>query len=154
MQITLKTTIRKDTAAIFSSHRRQKVSSCQNICCSQFLLLESSSKFEDNDIDNEPPLLEELGVNFEHIRLKTFAVLNPMAYASSDVAADQDLAGPLVFCLLFGASLLLNGRVSVIATLKRVLACFLRFISAISMELECSVSIFDFLFLRRLKKQF
>ena len=53
-------------------------------------------KFDDNDVDNEPPLLEELGVNFEHIRLKTFAVLNPMAYASSDVAADQDLAGPLV----------------------------------------------------------
>ncbi|KAI6185655.1 FAD-binding PCMH-type domain-containing protein [Aphelenchoides besseyi] len=64
-----------------------------------------------DDFENEPPLLEELGVNFDHIRQKTIAVLNPIAYASEDVAADQDLAGPLVFCLLFGASLLLNGRV-------------------------------------------
>ncbi|KAI6212820.1 hypothetical protein M3Y94_00074200 [Aphelenchoides besseyi] len=64
-----------------------------------------------DDFENEPPLLEELGVNFDHIRQKTIAVLNPIAYASEDVAADQDLAGPLVFCLLFGTSLLLNGRV-------------------------------------------
>ncbi|VDD93814.1 unnamed protein product [Enterobius vermicularis] len=28
------------------------------------------------------------------------------------VIADQDLAGPLVFCLLFGASLLLHGKLS------------------------------------------
>lgn len=27
------------------------------------------------------------------------------------VIADQDLAGPLVFCLLFGAALLLHGKV-------------------------------------------
>ncbi|KAI6230798.1 Protein YIPF [Aphelenchoides fujianensis] len=50
-------------------------------------------------------------VSFVFSRQKTIAVLNPMAYASADVAADQDLAGPLVFCLLFGAALLLNGRV-------------------------------------------
>jgi len=65
----------------------------------------------DEDFENEPPLLEELGVNFDHIRLKTMAVLNPLANASAEVVADQDLAGPLVFCLLFGVSLLLNGRV-------------------------------------------
>ncbi|CAD5223391.1 unnamed protein product [Bursaphelenchus okinawaensis] len=70
-----------------------------------------TSKPGEEDFENEPPLLEELGVNFDHIRQKTFAVLNPVGYASPDVIADQDLAGPLVFCLLFGASLLLNGRV-------------------------------------------
>ncbi|CAD5232464.1 unnamed protein product [Bursaphelenchus xylophilus] len=69
------------------------------------------SKVGEEDFENEPPLLEELGVNFDHIRQKTFAVLNPVGYASPDVIADQDLAGPLVFCLLLGASLLLNGRV-------------------------------------------
>ncbi|KAL3112841.1 hypothetical protein niasHT_019167 [Heterodera trifolii] len=65
---------------------------------------------EFDDIANEPPLLEELGVNFQHIWLKTMAVLNPLGIASAEVIADQDLAGPLVFCLLFGASLLLHGK--------------------------------------------
>uniref|UniRef100_A0A914H659 Protein YIPF n=1 Tax=Globodera rostochiensis TaxID=31243 RepID=A0A914H659_GLORO len=74
---------------------------------------ETAKGFDDGDygIDNEPPLLEELGVNFEHIWLKTMAVLNPLGIASPDVIADQDLAGPLVFCLLFGASLLLHGKI-------------------------------------------
>ncbi|CAJ0918541.1 unnamed protein product, partial [Mesorhabditis belari] len=62
------------------------------------------------DFENEPPLLEELGINFSHIKEKTVAVLNPMGGASVDVIADQDLAGPLVFCLLFGAALLLHGK--------------------------------------------
>jgi hypothetical protein len=72
----------------------------------------AASSYDPDDIENEPPLLEELGINFEHIRLKTLAVLNPLASATSaDVIADQDLAGPLVFCLLFGAALLLHGKV-------------------------------------------
>jgi hypothetical protein len=65
---------------------------------------------DDYDYENEPPLLEELGINFDHIRQKTFAVLNPVGTASAEVIADQDLAGPLVFGLLFGASLLLHGK--------------------------------------------
>lgn len=63
------------------------------------------------DLENEPPLLEELGINFEHIRAKTFAVLNPLNRPSSEVSGDQDLAGPLVFCLLFGAALLMQGKI-------------------------------------------
>nr|CAD2145969.1 unnamed protein product [Meloidogyne enterolobii] len=70
---------------------------------------EQASFIEDN-FENEPPLLEELGINFEHIRLKTLAVLNPLGTAKEEVIEDQDLAGPLVFCLLFGASLLLHGK--------------------------------------------
>lgn len=81
----------------------------------------------EEDFENEPPLLEELGINFDHIRLKTMAVLNPLGAATREVRKylckfinnslrievieDQDLAGPLVFCLLFGASLLLHGKV-------------------------------------------
>jgi len=64
-----------------------------------------------DSLENEPPLLEELGINFDHIRQKTLAVLNPIGSATADVIADQDLAGPLVFCLLFGASLLLHGKI-------------------------------------------
>lgn len=32
----------------------------------------------DEDYDNEPPLLEELGINFQHILTKTQAVLYPI----------------------------------------------------------------------------
>ncbi|VDM54182.1 unnamed protein product [Angiostrongylus costaricensis] len=64
------------------------------------------------DYESEPPLLEELGINFSHIKEKTFAVLNPTGTASAEVIADQDLAGPLVFCLLFGFALLLHGKMT------------------------------------------
>ncbi|ELT91035.1 hypothetical protein CAPTEDRAFT_168758 [Capitella teleta] len=63
------------------------------------------------NFDDEPPLLEELGINFDHIRQKTLAVLNPIATPDSAIHSDTDLAGPLVFGLLFGASLLLAGKV-------------------------------------------
>ncbi|GMS80004.1 hypothetical protein PENTCL1PPCAC_2179, partial [Pristionchus entomophagus] len=70
----------------------------------------SSAAYGDDDIENEPPLLEELGINFSHIKEKTMVVLNPVGATSVDVIADQDLAGPLVFCLMFGAALLLHGK--------------------------------------------
>ena len=37
----------------------------------------SSSGFDEEDYDNEPPLLEELGIHFDHIWMKTQAVLKP-----------------------------------------------------------------------------
>ncbi|KAK0411012.1 hypothetical protein QR680_005432 [Steinernema hermaphroditum] len=76
-----------------------------------FMPSQPSQKTVEEDFENEPPLLEELGINFDHIQQKTLAVLNPLGAASAEVIADQDLAGPLVFCLLFGASLLLHGKV-------------------------------------------
>lgn len=61
---------------------------------------------------NEPPLLEELGINFQHIKTKTLAVLNPLNQnITSDIMADTDLAGPILFVLLFGTLLLLAGKV-------------------------------------------
>uniref|UniRef100_A0A914WAJ6 Protein YIPF n=1 Tax=Plectus sambesii TaxID=2011161 RepID=A0A914WAJ6_9BILA len=66
---------------------------------------------ESVNFEDELPLLEELGINFDHIRQKTVAVLNPVGTTSAEVIADQDLAGPLVFCLLFGGALLLHGKV-------------------------------------------
>lgn len=38
------------------------------------------------DIENEPPLLEELGINFSHIKEKTIAVLNPVGSVAPDVS--------------------------------------------------------------------
>jgi len=65
-----------------------------------------------NGFDDEPPLLEELGINFDHIYQKTFAVLNPFRKPDSGIIKETDLTGPLCFCLALGATLLLGGKVS------------------------------------------
>ena len=67
--------------------------------------------FDPNDFDNEPPLLEELGINFDHIFRKTKCVLNPFAKPHESIVHDEDLAGPLVFCIAYGFSLLLMGKI-------------------------------------------
>ncbi|CAG8958731.1 hypothetical protein HYFRA_00011574 [Hymenoscyphus fraxineus] len=61
--------------------------------------------------EGEPPLLEELGVNFAHIQSKTLAVLNPLAKIDQHIMDDSDLAGPILFFLLFGTFLLFSGKV-------------------------------------------
>ena len=67
-----------------------------------------------NPVDNdneELPLLEELGINFDHIFKKTKSVLNPFGTPDASILDDVDLAGPLVFCLAFACSLLLLGKI-------------------------------------------
>ena len=49
----------------------------------------------------------ELGINFEHIWAKTVSVLLPTKQINEHILDDADLAGPLVFCFLFGTCLLL-----------------------------------------------
>lgn len=61
--------------------------------------------------EDEPPLLEELGVNLEHIISKTKAVVNPTGTLSAHILDDADLAGPIFFCLLLGVCLLLSGKI-------------------------------------------
>ncbi|XP_060941458.1 protein YIPF5 [Limanda limanda] len=61
--------------------------------------------------DDEPPLLEELGINFDHIWQKTLTVLHPLKAADGSIMNETDLAGPMVFCLAFGATLLLAGKI-------------------------------------------
>ncbi|KAI9799641.1 MAG: hypothetical protein M1833_003956 [Piccolia ochrophora] len=61
--------------------------------------------------DGEPALLEELGVNFGHIKVKTLTVLNPLARVDQHIMDDSDLAGPILFFLLFGFFLLFSGKV-------------------------------------------
>ena len=61
--------------------------------------------------DGEPPLLEELGVNFNHIKVKTLTVLNPLGVIDTHIMDDTDLFGPLIFGVLFGFILLLSGKV-------------------------------------------
>jgi len=64
------------------------------------------------DFDDEPPLLEELGINPGHIMQKTLCVLNPFRQAEQVILQDTDMAGPLVFCLALGGFLLLSGKVT------------------------------------------
>ncbi|XP_069046712.1 protein YIPF5 isoform X1 [Lepisosteus oculatus] len=60
--------------------------------------------------DDEPPLLEELGINFENIWQKTLTVLNPFKPADGRIMNETDLTGPVVFCVALGATLLLAGK--------------------------------------------
>lgn len=62
------------------------------------------------DYENEPPLLEELGINLKDIQMKSLAVLLPMKYQHNMV--DNDLAGPLAFVLLLGGELLLAAKMN------------------------------------------
>uniref|UniRef100_A0A8C4RBE1 Protein YIPF n=1 Tax=Eptatretus burgeri TaxID=7764 RepID=A0A8C4RBE1_EPTBU len=60
--------------------------------------------------EEEAPLLEELGINFDHIWQKTLTVLNPFRATDGGIVNETDLTGPIVFCLAFGATLLLAGK--------------------------------------------
>lgn len=60
---------------------------------------------------DEPPLLEELGINFSDIKKKALIVLYPFKQYDKDSMGDADLAGPILFCLIFGSLLLLRGKV-------------------------------------------
>ncbi|KAI8365188.1 uncharacterized protein BYT42DRAFT_540823 [Radiomyces spectabilis] len=68
------------------------------------------SAFGTGGFADEPPLLEELGLNFEHIKTKSLTVLNPFGNVPHDIMDDTDLAGPLLFIFLFGIFLMLSGK--------------------------------------------
>lgn len=66
------------------------------------------------DEEDEPPLLEELGIDPDRIMQKTLAVLNPFHRKgqiddANYLLQDSDLAGPVAFCLVLAAFLLLAG---------------------------------------------
>ncbi|XP_020578198.1 protein YIPF5-like [Phalaenopsis equestris] len=64
----------------------------------------SSGTFED-----EPPLLEELGINTRQIWKKTVSILNPIRVNPS-LHEDADLSGPFIFLMAFGLFQLLAGK--------------------------------------------
>jgi len=65
---------------------------------------------EGQGFEDEPPLLEELGINPDHIMQKTLTVLNPLMGTDAAVAGDSDLSGPIVFVLAFGSFIMLSGK--------------------------------------------
>ncbi|XP_020108878.1 protein YIPF5 homolog [Ananas comosus] len=64
----------------------------------------SSASFED-----EPPLLEELGINTRQIWRKTTSILNPVR-VNPNLHEDADLSGPFLFLMAFGLFQLLAGK--------------------------------------------
>mmetsp|Transcript_39039 Transcript_39039/g.105684 ORF Transcript_39039/g.105684 Transcript_39039/m.105684 type:complete len:264 (-) Transcript_39039:73-864(-) len=63
----------------------------------------------DDDIENEPPLLEELGIDVGNIwlRMKGIAFFKKL---DEEVLRDADLGGPIVIILALGLCLLLAGK--------------------------------------------
>ena len=87
----------------------------------------SAHSAHQDGFDDEPPLLEELGINPDHIMQKTLTVLNPFratdvscdssclsvsvsTYFQASVAGDSDLAGPIVFAVAFGSFIMFSGK--------------------------------------------
>jgi len=73
------------------------------------------------NFDDEPPLLEELGIDFSKIGEKTVSVLHPMKKVTKEMMysighdgqqyPDADMVGPLLFALMLGGAMLLRGKV-------------------------------------------
>lgn len=72
-----------------------------------------TAHYDPTEFENEPPLMEELGINILDIKDKTMAVLLPFsAHAKNNpnLMDDDDLFGPLIFGLLLGGTLMLSGK--------------------------------------------
>jgi len=69
------------------------------------------------DPEHEDPLLQELGINLQHIVMKTRAVVIPSQRWAGQhldpavIVDDADLAGPLALALLLACELLLAGKI-------------------------------------------
>lgn len=63
------------------------------------------------DEDNEPPLLEDLGIDLDLIKQRTLAVLK-FKHLDERFAKDADMSGPLLIALFFGSLLLIRQKIS------------------------------------------
>jgi len=68
------------------------------------------------NFDDEPPLLEELGIHAPHIMMKTKAVVLPFGRFGGDqvdpatIVKEADLIGPIAFALTLGAEMVVSGK--------------------------------------------
>lgn len=69
-------------------------------------ILEQQTYGDSTEFDDEPPLLEELGIEPDQVLKKILVVLDP--FTSTVPLGDYDLAGPLIFCLALAGFLLLS----------------------------------------------
>jgi protein YIPF5/7 len=73
------------------------------------------STYNNTDFEDDLPLLEELGINAEHIVAKMRSVVLPFSrfkgtMSDATVIQDADLAGPVTLGMLLGGELLLSGK--------------------------------------------
>jgi len=100
--------------------------------------------------EDEPPLLEELGINPDHILQKTLTVLNPLRSTDASIAGDSDLAGPIVFAIAFGSFIMFSGKLYFnyiygIGLLGCVaMYCLLNLMSVAGVSLTCVVSVLGY----------
>lgn len=66
--------------------------------------------FPSSNFDDEPPLLEELGINTRQIWSKTMSIINPLR-SNPNLYEDADLSGPFLFLMAFGLFQLLAGKI-------------------------------------------
>ncbi|SPO26137.1 related to YIP1 - Golgi integral membrane protein [Ustilago trichophora] len=103
---------------VFNGRVRPRIS-CS---CHDELSMGFWSAFGTGGFPDEPPLMEELGINIGHIVDKTLTVLNPLHRYSSSHAKDAhmmddaDLAGKSQFGYVYGVALL--GAVSIYTLLN------------------------------------
>lgn len=62
------------------------------------------------NFDNEPPLLEELGINIPAVLKKAKVVANPFSKIDSAFADEADMTGPVALFLILGVALLVFQR--------------------------------------------
>eukprot|EP00180_Rhodochaete_pulchella_P002775 Plantae.Rhodophyta-Rhodochaete_pulchella.ctg433.p2 GENE.Plantae.Rhodophyta-Rhodochaete_pulchella.ctg433~~Plantae.Rhodophyta-Rhodochaete_pulchella.ctg433.p2 ORF type:complete len:235 (+),score=26.57 Plantae.Rhodophyta-Rhodochaete_pulchella.ctg433:45-707(+) len=74
------------------------------------------------NFEDEPPLLEELGINVDHIIAKAKAVLNPFSKFEASFADEADMSGPLSFGLLLGLLLINKAQFGIVYT-QSVTSC-------------------------------
>ncbi|KAL7890144.1 hypothetical protein AOLI_G00024020 [Acnodon oligacanthus] len=103
-----------------------------------------------DSFEEEPPLLEELGINFDHIWQKTLTVLNPLKPADGSIMNETDLTGPVIFCIAMGITLLMAGKahfgyVYGISALGCVSMCtLLNLMSAYTISYGCVASVLGY----------
>lgn len=95
----------------FHPNTRTDLTKTPSKTCNENLQISWIAAFTGGGLPNDAPLLEELGINFSHIQMKTSAVLNPFHNAEKGLMEDTDVVGPLLFSFLFGLALLLSGKV-------------------------------------------
>ncbi|GLJ45345.1 hypothetical protein SUGI_0954490 [Cryptomeria japonica] len=59
--------------------------------------------------EEEPPLLDELGINTQLIIKKTTSILNPIK-VKTELHEDAELSGPFIICMALGVCQLLSGK--------------------------------------------
>lgn len=100
--------------------------------------------------EDEPPLLEELGIDPDRIIQKTLAVLNPFHRRgqiddANYLMQDTDLAGPGVFCLVLAGFLLLSGSKAHFGYIYglAMTSCFLMYLLQSLMSSTGNITIFS-----------